>query len=118
MPKPRVTAGLICASGLPQAMAAKTPAMTARAHPVVITIQPEFSPADFFSNTLALTPYPKKTRTKGPMNLPMSRLSMQYSCQPKVQNRTESSAREPRQSYFVLSDEVVLSTATSSAFEQ
>src|SRR5208283_5709490 len=44
--KPRVTAGLICAPGLPQAMAVNTPHMTASAHPVLMTSQPEFSALD------------------------------------------------------------------------
>ena len=46
-----VTAGLMCASGLPQAMAVKMPHITANAQPAVITIQPEFSALDFFRRT-------------------------------------------------------------------
>jgi hypothetical protein len=39
-----VTAGLRYASRLPQAIAVNMPAMTANAHPAVITIHPEPSP--------------------------------------------------------------------------
>jgi hypothetical protein len=38
--KPIVTAGFKCAAVPPQAIAVKTPAMTANAQPAVITIQP------------------------------------------------------------------------------
>ena len=61
-----VTAGLMCAPGLPQAIAVKIPAITARPHPVVMTIQPEPSPFDFLRRTLATTPSPKQDQHHGP----------------------------------------------------
>src|SRR5437763_8994223 len=72
---PNVTAGLRCASGLPHAMAVKTPVITASAQPAVITIQPEPSPFDFRSSTLATTPLPIRMSTIVPMNSPRNRLS-------------------------------------------
>src|SRR3981189_1548245 len=65
-----VIAGLIWAPGLPNAMAVNIAATTANPHPVAITIQPEFSPFDFFNNTLATTPSPSKISTSVPMNSP------------------------------------------------
>src|SRR5690348_410223 len=41
-----------------------------------MTIQPELSPLDFFSSTLATVAFPKSTRTSVPMNSPINRLSM------------------------------------------
>src|ERR1700736_5716266 len=67
----KVTAGLICAAGLPHATAVQIPATTAIPHAVVITIQPEFSPLVFFSRTLATTPSPKRINTSVPMNSPI-----------------------------------------------
>src|SRR5579864_1345394 len=78
MAKPRVTAGLMWASGLPQAIAAKTPAITATPHPVEMTIHPPPWPLDFVKSTLATVPFPSRTRTRVPMNSPMSRGSMRY----------------------------------------
>src|SRR3954453_157522 len=68
--KPSVTAGFKCASALPQAIAVKTPVITANAHPVVITIQPAPSALLFLSRTLATTPLPIRMRTSVPMNSP------------------------------------------------
>src|SRR6266571_6302093 len=65
-----VIAGLMCAPGLPHATAVQIPATTAIPHAVAITIQPEFSPFDFFRRTLATTPSPSRIRTKVPMNSP------------------------------------------------
>src|SRR5271165_6743491 len=70
MARPRVTAGFRCAPGLPQAIAVKTPEITAIAQPVVMTIQPEFSAFDFFNNTPATTPSPIRINTSVPMNSP------------------------------------------------
>jgi acetoacetyl-CoA synthetase len=42
-------------TGLPKAIAVKIPATTASPHAVAMTIQPEFSPFDFFRRTLATT---------------------------------------------------------------
>src|SRR6516165_3667378 len=70
MATPNVTAGFRCAPGLPHAIAVNTPHITAKAHPAVITIQPEFSALDFFSNTPATTPSPNNTSTAVPMNSP------------------------------------------------
>ena len=67
-----VTAGFRNASLLPQAIAVNTPHITAKAHPAVITIQPEFSAFDFFSSTPATTPSPSSTSTSVPMNSPMT----------------------------------------------
>jgi hypothetical protein len=46
------------------------PYITAKAHPAVITIQPEFSALDFLSETPATTPSPSNTSTAVPMNSP------------------------------------------------
>src|SRR5438552_1455845 len=67
-----VTAGFRCASLLPHAMAVKTPAITANAHPAVITIQPLPSSFDRLSSTAATTPSPSKTRIIVPRNSPTS----------------------------------------------
>src|SRR5258708_6084829 len=68
--EPSVTAGFKWASLLPQAMEVKTPAITANAQPVVITIQPEPSDFDRFSRTPATTPSPSSTKTNVPINSP------------------------------------------------
>src|SRR5262245_39601867 len=60
----------MCASLLPQAIAVNTPAMTARAQPVVITIQPAFSAFDRLSSTPATTPSPSKIKTSVHINSP------------------------------------------------
>src|SRR5947208_4449639 len=65
-----VIAGLICAPGLPHATAVQIPATTAIPQAVAITIQPELSPLDFFSKTLATTPSPNTISTRVPMNSP------------------------------------------------
>ena len=76
MARPRVTAGLIWASELPQAMAVKTAAITAKANPVVMTIQPEPYAFDFLRSTPATTPLPSNTRTSVPINSPKNGLCM------------------------------------------
>src|SRR5271170_5234410 len=60
----------MCAPGLPNAMAVKMPATTAIPQAVVMTIQPEFSPFDFFRRTLATTPSPSRINTSVPINSP------------------------------------------------
>src|SRR6267154_2099557 len=67
---PSVTAGFRCASLLPQAIAVKTPHMTANAQPVVMTIHPLPSAFDFFRSTAATTPSPSKIRIRVPRNSP------------------------------------------------
>src|SRR5262244_3580231 len=67
---PSVTAGFKCASLLPQAIAAKTPHITANAQPAVITIQPLASAFDFLSSTAATTPSPSKIKINVPRNSP------------------------------------------------
>jgi hypothetical protein len=66
----RVTAGLICAPGLPHAIAVKMPAVTPSPHPVAIPIHPAPSPLDFLSRTLATTPSPNRTNTIVLINSP------------------------------------------------
>src|SRR5262250_2846437 len=68
--KPKVTAGLICASGLPHAIATNTPAITANAQPLVMTIQPAPSAFERLSKTFATTPSPNRINTSVPMNSP------------------------------------------------
>src|SRR6516165_11690954 len=70
MANPRVTAGLMKASLLPQAIAVNTPAITANAQPLVITIQPAPSAFERFSKTFATTPSPNKTSMSVPTNSP------------------------------------------------
>src|SRR5712692_8833717 len=53
-------------------MAVKTPAITASAHPVVITIQPPPSAFERLSSTAATTPSPSKIRIRVPRNSPSS----------------------------------------------
>src|SRR5467141_3163551 len=53
-------------------MAVKTPAITANAHPAVITIQPLPSAFERLSSTAATTPSPSKTRIIVPRNSPAS----------------------------------------------
>src|SRR5271154_5980231 len=65
-----VTAGFRCAPGLPQAIAVKTPHITAKAHAEVMTIQPAFSAFVFLRSTLATTPSPSRIRTMVPRNSP------------------------------------------------
>src|SRR2546423_5992631 len=60
----------MCASLLPQAMAVKTPAITAKAHPAVITIQPLASPLERLSSTPATTPSPRRINIIVPRNSP------------------------------------------------
>ncbi len=62
--------------GLPQAIAVNTPHMTARAHPVVMTSHPEFSALLLWRRTPALTPLPRRIRTKVPLNSPNQGVSM------------------------------------------
>src|SRR5208282_1621337 len=68
--KPIVIAGFKCASLLPQAIDTKTPAITANAHPAVITIHPLPSAFERFSSTPATTPLPSSTRIMVPRNSP------------------------------------------------
>src|SRR5262249_45127195 len=68
--KPIVTAGFRCASLLPKAIAVNTPAMTAKAQPLAITIQPAPSAFERLSNTFATTPSPRNMSTSVPMNSP------------------------------------------------
>src|SRR5215472_5331155 len=65
-----VMAGLRNASLLPHAIAVKTPAMTAKHHPVAMTIHPEPSALDFFKRTLATTPSPRRINIRVPINSP------------------------------------------------
>lgn len=60
-----VTAGLRCAPLIGPAMV--TPAKTANAQAVVITIQPELFPFVSLSTTFATTPFPKRIRIAVPM---------------------------------------------------
>src|SRR5258708_16124710 len=68
--KPSVTAGFKCASLLPQATAVNTPAITANAHPVVMTTHPPPSPFERFSSTPATTPSPSNIKIMLPRNSP------------------------------------------------
>src|SRR5207244_7166005 len=68
--RPRAPAGFKSASLLPQAIAVNTPAITANAHPAVITIQPPLSAFDRLSSTAATTPSPSKIRIMVPRNSP------------------------------------------------
>src|SRR5260370_17386675 len=68
--KPSVTAGFKCASLLPQATAVNTPAITANAHPVVMTIHPPPSPFERLSSTPATTPSPSNIKIIVPRNSP------------------------------------------------
>src|SRR5215469_15684576 len=70
MAKPKVTAGLRCASLLPQAIDTNTPAITANAQPLVMTIQPAPSAFERFSRTPATTPSPNRISISVPMNSP------------------------------------------------
>src|SRR5436190_1137897 len=72
MAAPSVIAGLRYASRLPQATAVKTPAITANAHPPVMTIHPAPSALVRFSKTFATTPLPSRIRIIVPMNSPNS----------------------------------------------
>src|SRR5215469_1854871 len=51
-------------------MAVNTPAITANAHPAVITIQPPLSAFDRLSSTAATTPSPNKIKIIVPRNSP------------------------------------------------
>src|ERR1700685_1318400 len=66
---PSVTAGLRCPS-LPSASATNTPAITPKPQPAVMTIQPDFSPFDWRSKTLATTPFPSNIMIIVPKNSP------------------------------------------------
>src|SRR5689334_10961434 len=68
--KPTVTAGFRCAAVLPQAIAVKTPAMTANAQPAVIAIQPAPPALDLFRTTPATTPFPSRIKIQVPKNSP------------------------------------------------
>ena len=57
-------------------MAVKTPAITAKAHPLVMTIHPEPSAFERFNKTFATHPLPNSTRTSVPMNSPKQREAM------------------------------------------
>jgi hypothetical protein len=67
---PKVTAGFMCASLLPQAKAVKIPAMAAMAQPVDIEIHPPPSALERDKTTSAITPLPSKTSTMVPINSP------------------------------------------------
>jgi hypothetical protein len=71
-----VTAGFRCASLLPQAIAVNTPAITANAQPLAITIQPAPSAFDRLSKTFATTPLPSSMSMSVPMNSPKHFVSM------------------------------------------
>jgi hypothetical protein len=53
-------------------MAVNIPAITANAHPAVITIHPEASALERFSRTPATTPFPSKIIIRVPRNSPSS----------------------------------------------
>src|SRR5262252_4514626 len=84
--KPKVTAGLMCASGLPHAIATNTPAITANAQPLVMTIQPASSAFERLSKTFATTPSPNSIDTSVPMNSPKHFASTQIP-PPPIQTR-------------------------------
>src|ERR1039458_7834915 len=81
MAKARVTAGLMCASGLPQAMAVKTPVITAKAHPAVMASQPVPSALLRLSNMLATAPLPMRMRIIVPMNSPKKLDAIASACE-------------------------------------
>src|SRR5271167_3212334 len=70
MAKASVTAGLICASELPNATAVKIPQSTPNAQPAVITIHPPPSALERLSKTFATTPSPSRMSTSVPANSP------------------------------------------------
>src|SRR3984957_20226954 len=69
---PMVNAGFKYASLLPQAMAVNMPAITANAHPAVITIHPDPSALEGFSKTPETTPFPSNIINNGRKNTPSS----------------------------------------------
>src|SRR5215469_14280872 len=77
-----MTAKLIVTAGLmkPPLIGpdAYTPTATAMAHPVVITIQPEFCPLFLLKTTLATTPSPKMMSNMVPMISAINGLFMNY----------------------------------------
>src|SRR5690606_13326103 len=75
--RPRVTAG--CRWAPLMSPTAYTPMATARAHPVVMTIQPAFWPLDRASRTLATTPSPSRMRIMVPMSSPIKGLMIRPS---------------------------------------
>src|SRR5215469_16721408 len=68
------------ASLLPHTITVKTPAITASAQPVAMTIQPAFSAFDLLSSTLATTPSPSRIKTSVPMNSPKKGEIIRVSC--------------------------------------
>src|ERR1022692_2514078 len=76
----KVTAGLMFAAGLPQAMAVNTPVITAKAHPVVMASQPVPSALLRLSNMLATAPLPIRMRIIVPMNSPKKLDAIGSSC--------------------------------------
>src|ERR1017187_2747918 len=81
MAKARVTAGLMCASGLPQAMAVKTPVITAKAHPAVMASQPVPSALLRLSNMLATAPLPMRMRISVTRDAPKNLVGIGSSCE-------------------------------------
>src|ERR1700722_8924475 len=67
---PSVMAGFRWLSGLPQAVAVKLPAITANAQPAAMAIHPAPSALECRSETFATTPFPRRMRTRVPMNSP------------------------------------------------
>src|ERR1700684_2931564 len=59
-------------------MAVNTPAITANAHPLVITIHPAPSAFERFKTTFATTPLPSKMSMSVPMNSPKHFASIQH----------------------------------------
>src|SRR5208283_1619654 len=66
----KVTAGLMYASGLPHAMAVKTPITTAKAQPAAMASHPAPSALERLRSTFATTPLPNRIRTAVPINSP------------------------------------------------
>src|SRR6476469_162117 len=66
------TAGFSQAPGAPKAWATKTPTMTAKHQPVVMTIQPAFCAFDLLSRTPATTPSPSRMRNSVPRSSPQN----------------------------------------------
>src|SRR5580704_4231706 len=94
---PIVTAGFKCASLLPQAIEVNTPAITANAHPAVITIQPLASAFDFFSTTPATTPLPSRISTAVPRNSPRNGEVIQLSSRTLKKSWPEQSVESVEQ---------------------
>ena len=88
--KPIVTAGLMSP---PLYVAAKTPIITAIAHPVVMTIQPPFSALDRWRSTAATTPSPKRISIPVPTISDTKLLSMPSPPQAPRRHRISSQLR-------------------------